>query len=97
MEDGRRQIAEFLWPDDLTGTPTHGARSRNWAPTHVAAADLSRAHQQMVLMAIRTAQLYDRVAMIELRENRRGALMPCQRRLRADAAPAAYFALTLFR
>jgi hypothetical protein len=31
-----------------------------------------------MLVAIRAALLCDRVAMIELRENRRGVLMPCQ-------------------
>jgi hypothetical protein len=44
MEDGRQQIGEFLWPDHLIGTATHGAKVEELAPTHVAAADSSPAH-----------------------------------------------------
>jgi hypothetical protein len=43
MEDGRQQIGEFLWPDHLIGTATHGAKVEELAPTHVAAADSSPA------------------------------------------------------
>jgi hypothetical protein len=78
MEDGRQQIGEFLWLGDLIGAAYPRRKVEELAPTHVAAADLRRAHQQIMLLAIRTAQLCDRVAMIELRENCRGVLKPCQ-------------------